>query len=51
MALSVVVAVGDNTAEQLCTQLEKQIAALRVGPGLDQTPETNGAGYLLGSSS
>lgn len=49
MALSVVVAVGDSTAEQLCTQLEKQIAALRVGPGLDQTPE-NEMGPVISSA-
>ncbi|SQA82202.1 Methylmalonate semialdehyde dehydrogenase [acylating] [Citrobacter freundii] len=34
MALSVVLAVGDKTADELCSRLEKQIAALRVGPGL-----------------
>jgi malonate-semialdehyde dehydrogenase (acetylating)/methylmalonate-semialdehyde dehydrogenase len=34
MALSVVVAVGDDTAEALCSRLETQIAAMRVGPGL-----------------
>lgn len=36
MALSVVLAVGDNTADELCARLETQIAALRVGPGLDK---------------
>ncbi len=35
----VVLAVGDETADDLCARLETQIAALRVGPGLDQTPE------------
>lgn len=49
MALSVVLAVGDNTADDLCARLEKQIAALRVGPGLDQTPE-NEMGPLISSA-
>ena len=48
MALSVVLAVGDKTADELCSRLEKQIAALRVGPGLDQTPE-NEMGPLISS--
>ncbi|MCL6349837.1 CoA-acylating methylmalonate-semialdehyde dehydrogenase [Pectobacterium polaris] len=34
MALSVVVAVGDNTAEALHQRLSAQIKAMRVGPGL-----------------
>jgi malonate-semialdehyde dehydrogenase (acetylating)/methylmalonate-semialdehyde dehydrogenase len=46
MALSVVLAVGDKTADDLCARLEKQIAALRVGPGLDQSPE-NEMGPLI----
>jgi malonate-semialdehyde dehydrogenase (acetylating)/methylmalonate-semialdehyde dehydrogenase len=49
MALSVVLAVGDKTADDLCARLEKQIAALRVGPGLDQTPE-NEMGPLISSA-
>ncbi len=49
MALSVVLAVGDNTADDLCARLEKQIAALRVGPGLDQTPE-NEMGPLISAA-
>ncbi len=39
MALSVVVAVGDETAEALCQSLERQIAAMRVGPGLTEEKE------------
>ncbi|PWC13456.1 CoA-acylating methylmalonate-semialdehyde dehydrogenase [Brenneria corticis] len=39
MALSVVVAVGDDSAEALCRRLEKQIAAMRVGPGLVEGEE------------
>jgi malonate-semialdehyde dehydrogenase (acetylating)/methylmalonate-semialdehyde dehydrogenase len=46
MALSVVLAVGDNTAEELCVRLEQQIAKLRVGPGLVQGPE-NEMGPLI----
>lgn len=46
MALSVVVAVGDNTADTLCSQLEQQIATLRVGPGLGHQPE-NEMGPLI----
>jgi malonate-semialdehyde dehydrogenase (acetylating)/methylmalonate-semialdehyde dehydrogenase len=48
MALSVVLAVGDKAADDLCARLEKQIAVLRVGPGLDQTPE-NEMGPLISS--
>lgn len=40
---------GDNTADELCSRLEKQIAALRVGPGLHQTPE-NEMGPLISSA-
>jgi malonate-semialdehyde dehydrogenase (acetylating)/methylmalonate-semialdehyde dehydrogenase len=40
---------GDKTADDLCARLEKQIAALRVGPGLDQTPE-NEMGPLISSA-
>ena len=49
MALSVVVAVGDKTADELCARLEKKIASLRVGPGLNQTPE-NEMGPLISSA-
>ena len=42
-------AVGDKTADDLCARLEKQIAALRVGPGLDQSPE-NEMGPLISSA-
>ncbi|KAA1139465.1 aldehyde dehydrogenase family protein, partial [Citrobacter portucalensis] len=48
MALSVVLAVGDNNAEARCSRLEKQSAALRGGPGLDPTPE-NEMGTLISS--
>ncbi|MEH3606807.1 aldehyde dehydrogenase family protein, partial [Enterobacter kobei] len=40
---------GKKTADDLCARLEKQIAALRVGPGLDQTPE-NEMGPLISSA-
>lgn len=46
MALSVVVAVGDNTADDLCVRLGQQIAKLRVGPGLGHKPE-NEMGPLI----
>ncbi len=46
MALSVVVAVEDKTADELCSRLEQQIATLRVGPGLGQEPE-NEMGPLI----
>ena len=49
MALSVVVAVGDKTADELCVRLEKKIASLRVGPGLNQTPE-NEMGPLISAA-
>ncbi len=49
MALSVVLAVGDNVADELCARLASQIAALRVGPGLDQTPE-NEMGPLISAA-
>ncbi|NMN92097.1 methylmalonate-semialdehyde dehydrogenase [acylating] len=39
MALSVVVAVGDETAETLCQRLEQQIRGMRVGPGLVEGQE------------
>ncbi|WJV67661.1 CoA-acylating methylmalonate-semialdehyde dehydrogenase [Pectobacteriaceae bacterium CE70] len=39
MALSVVVAVGDDTADALCQRLEQQIGAMRVGPGITEGPE------------
>ncbi|UIN02571.1 CoA-acylating methylmalonate-semialdehyde dehydrogenase [Yersinia ruckeri] len=46
MALSVVLAVGDDTAEDLCQRVEQQIATLRVGAGLQQSPE-NEMGPLI----
>lgn len=46
MALSVVLAVGDETADNLCARLEQQISTLRVGPGLAQEPE-NDMGPLI----
>lgn len=49
MALSVVLTVGDKTADELCSRLEQQIATLRVGPGLDQTPE-NQMGPLISAA-
>ncbi|WHP81865.1 CoA-acylating methylmalonate-semialdehyde dehydrogenase [Edwardsiella anguillarum] len=49
MALSVVLAVGDSVADELCARLASQIAALRIGPGLDQTPE-NEMGPLISAA-
>jgi len=49
MALSVVVAVGENTADTLCDRLEQQIATLRVGPGLGHQPE-NEMGPLISAA-
>lgn len=49
MALSVVVAVGDSVADALCARLERQCAALRVGPGLARTPE-NDMGPLISAA-
>ncbi len=39
MAISVAVAVGDETADRLVTQLKQKVEALRVGPGLGVSPE------------
>lgn len=49
MALSVVLAVGDRVADELCARLESRIAALRVGSGLDQMPE-NEMGPLISAA-
>ncbi|AOV96883.1 methylmalonate-semialdehyde dehydrogenase (acylating) [Edwardsiella hoshinae] len=49
MALSVVLAVGESVADALCARLESRIAALRVGPGLDQVPE-NEMGPLISAA-
>ncbi|MCY9871540.1 CoA-acylating methylmalonate-semialdehyde dehydrogenase [Vibrio barjaei] len=39
MAISVAVAVGDETADRLVEQLKQKVEALRVGPGLGVSPE------------
>ena len=39
MAISVVVTIGDDTAEQLVTELKQQVAELHIGPGTDDTSE------------
>lgn len=39
MAISVAVAVGDETADRLVAQLKQKVEALRVGPGLGVSPE------------
>ncbi len=39
MAISVVVAVGDATADALVEKLLPRIAALKTGPGSDRTSE------------
>ena len=49
MALSVVVAVGDEAAGTGRRRLEEQMASLRVGPGLDQAPE-NEMGPLISAA-
>ena len=41
MALSVVVAVGDETADQLIEKLQTQIQSMRVGPGVVDGPEND----------
>ncbi|SHO57253.1 CoA-acylating methylmalonate-semialdehyde dehydrogenase [Vibrio quintilis] len=41
MALSVVVAVGDDTADTLIAKLQDKIAQMRVGPGLNDGPEND----------
>lgn len=41
MALSVVVAVGDETADQLIGKLQTQIKAMRIGPGIVDGPEND----------
>ncbi|GAA5646249.1 CoA-acylating methylmalonate-semialdehyde dehydrogenase [Vibrio proteolyticus] len=39
MAISVAVAVGEDTADRLVAALKEKVQALRVGPGLGVTPE------------
>ncbi|MFC5080982.1 Methylmalonate-semialdehyde dehydrogenase [acylating] [Vibrio thalassae] len=39
MAISVAVAVGDETADKLVAMLKEKVEALRVGPGLGVSPE------------
>ncbi|MCJ2378210.1 CoA-acylating methylmalonate-semialdehyde dehydrogenase [Vibrio sp. ZSDZ34] len=46
MAISVAVAVGDDTADRLVASLKEKVEALRVGPGLGVTPE-NEMGPLI----
>ncbi|MGF1769217.1 CoA-acylating methylmalonate-semialdehyde dehydrogenase [Enterovibrio makurazakiensis] len=41
MALSVVVAVGDDTADTLIASLSESIAKMRVGPGIVEGPEND----------
>jgi malonate-semialdehyde dehydrogenase (acetylating) / methylmalonate-semialdehyde dehydrogenase len=41
MALSVVVAVGDETGDQLVAKLQAQIKEMRVGPGIVDGPEND----------
>ncbi|AKJ40860.1 CoA-acylating methylmalonate-semialdehyde dehydrogenase [Pragia fontium] len=48
MALSVVLAVGDDNADKLVKRLEQHIANMRVGPGLVQNPE-NDMGPVISS--
>ena len=44
MAISVVVAIGDNTADELVTKLKGQIETLKIGPG---TNNSNDMGPLI----
>lgn len=46
MAISVAVAVGDDTADALCRQLQDKLATLKVGQGYDQSIE-NDMGPLI----
>ncbi|WP_413738476.1 CoA-acylating methylmalonate-semialdehyde dehydrogenase [Sodalis sp. RH21] len=47
MALPLVVAVGDNTAEHLIAKLKPLISALRIGPGDDKSQQENEMGPVV----
>ncbi|KAA8671709.1 CoA-acylating methylmalonate-semialdehyde dehydrogenase [Pantoea dispersa] len=50
MALPVVVAVGDDTADKLISRLTPLIKALRVGPGMQQSAEENEMGPVVSAA-
>ncbi len=50
MALPVVVAVGDDTADKLIARLTPLIKALRVGPGIQQGAEENEMGPVVSAA-
>ncbi|WP_413675999.1 CoA-acylating methylmalonate-semialdehyde dehydrogenase [Pantoea dispersa] len=50
MALPVVVAVGDDTADKLISHLTPLIKALRVGPGMQQGAEENEMGPVVSAA-
>ncbi|WP_312831293.1 CoA-acylating methylmalonate-semialdehyde dehydrogenase [Pantoea eucrina] len=50
MALPVVVAVGDDTADKLIARLTPLIKALRVGPGMQQGAEENEMGPVVSAA-
>lgn len=50
MALPVVVAVGDETADKLIARLTPLVKALRVGPGIQQGAEENEMGPLVSAA-
>ncbi|MBA2817419.1 CoA-acylating methylmalonate-semialdehyde dehydrogenase [Candidatus Pantoea persica] len=50
MALPVVVAVGDDTADKLIARLTPLIKALRVGPGINQGEEENDMGPVVSAA-
>ncbi|WP_394515775.1 CoA-acylating methylmalonate-semialdehyde dehydrogenase [Pantoea sp. SGAir0430] len=50
MALPVVVAVGDDTADKLISRLTPLIKALRVGPGMQQGVEENEMGPVVSAA-
>ncbi|WP_288443459.1 CoA-acylating methylmalonate-semialdehyde dehydrogenase [uncultured Pantoea sp.] len=50
MALPVVVAVGDDTADKLISRLTPLIKALRVGPGMQQGAEENEMGPVVSAA-
>ncbi len=50
MALPVVVAVGDNTADKLISHLTPLVKALRIGPGIIRGPEENQMGPVVSAA-
>lgn len=50
MALPVVVAVGDDTADKLIARLTPLVKALRIGPGINQGAEENEMGPVVSAA-